>query len=349
MVSMRAVSLALDLLALSLLGFGCRPDYETEQLRITLDDDAPGGFCAGDLHHLQDEVDRIERILDMRMRRPVDLVYFTRLADCKISSEGCYFMGRHRIHTNAAAVSHELVHAVTGGCAGRRCDRFFEEGVAEALSGAVRFPRVISRPSDNLDRSSSPSIDYGTAGHFTRWLLEEQGVAKIRAMLDSRDFEEVYGESLTSAEQRWMSTAPWLYPAHAPCPHESLSFDADGGHEVLTLDCDEPDVRSGAGEGMGTCRTFEIEREGLYTYRSSASTWIERCQHEVIQEPPPIEHEAVPAAHNFNRPLQYFAPDEEHEALFRAGQHKLCVIQETKEPTMVEISLSSTATTVVRP
>ena len=343
---MRAVSLALGL-----LGLGCRPDYETEQLRITLEDDAPGGLCAGDLRHLQDEVDRIERILDMRMRKPVELIYSNtaQFVDCKNTNDGCYFPGRHRIHANEKAVSHELVHAVTRDCAGRRCDRFFDEGVAEALSGAVRFPRMVSRPSDNLGRSSSPSIDYDTAGHFTRWLLEEHGVAKIRALLDGRDFEAVYGESLTSAEQRWMSTAPWLYPAHAPCPHESLSFDADGGHDLLTLDCDEPDVRSGASEGMGTCRTFEIEREGLYTYRSSASTWIERCQHEVIQEPPPIEPEAVPAAHNFNRPLQYFAPDEEHEALFRVGQHKLCVAQETKEPTMVEISLSSTATTVVRP
>ncbi len=335
-------------LVVSMLVLGCRPDYETEQLRIRLADDAPAGFCAGDLRYLQGEVDRIESILGVRMRRTLDLVYFTGWADCKESSEGCYLPGRHRVHTIEAAVSHELVHAVMGRC-GRGCDLFFDEGIAVALSDAVEFPLVLTRPTDNLGRSSPPSIDYETAGHFTRWLLEEQGVAKVRALLDGSSFEEVYGESLASAEQRWMSTAPWLYPAHDPCPYPSLRFDDEQEPQVLPLDCDEPDVRSGAQPGLATCRTFEIEQEGLYTYLSNAPTWIERCQTEIIQEPPPIEHEAVPAAHNYNRPLQYFAPGQEHEALFRQGQHMLCVSVETREPTSVEVSLSGTATTVVRP
>lgn len=328
----------------------CGPDYETEQLRIKLGDGATRGFCAGDLQFFQGEVDRIEDALGIRMTKPLDLVYSPSLRPDSSGVEGRYIHARHRVETNANAVSHELVHAVLGRPAAKSMDWFFIEGIAEALNGThTRMPGVLTKPSENIGRSDSIYVDYPSAAHFMRWLYEERGAVGIRGLRDGRSFFDVYGESLGSAEERWWASAPWLYPAPDPCPFAPIDV-VDGAFvSSVELSCEDDDVRSGALPGLFTCRTFDIEREGLYLFSASVDSWAERCQSEIIEEPPEVEREAVPAAFDYNRPSKYLSAGEEHEVLFRAGRHMVCFGIEDDLAGVVEISVVPTETALVRP
>lgn len=328
----------------------CAPSYETEQLKITLDESLPGRLCEGDLRYLQGEVDRIEQTLGLQMHRPADVVLYRQRTDCD-SPQGCYDRRPHRVRATWASISHELVHAVARGRGPRKKNRaFFREGIAEAISDHTHFPRHLTWPSENLPISSSAGLDYETAGHFSRWLLEHHGSAGLRALLRGESFAAVYGESIEDAEQRWVAEAPWLYPHLDPCPYPPLLADADGWAEALPLDCSRDDVRAGGFVGLlETCRSFEIETPGLYWLASDLPGVLQRCQPTPVAEPPALGHDAVPASHNENGGLEGFAAGE-REVLFEAGRHYLCVTQlGTFEPSEVSVSLQPVATTLVRP
>lgn len=332
----------------ALLLASCSPDYDTQQLRIVLDDSLPGRLCEGDLQHYQGEVDRIEHALGIQMRRRLTVELYQQDTGCR-AAEACYDGTRHRVRANAATLSHELVHGVTRDGRRRKNLRFFDEGIAVALESHVRFPRRPSLPSDNVDFRRSNEIHYATAGHFTRWLLEERGSDDLRALLRGETFDDVYGEPLETAEQRWLATAPWLFPELAPCPYPQLPQSDEGWRGSIALDCELDGVRASGQVGLGACRTFDVARPGPYWLVSDLPGVMGRCQVADIVDPPPIEAEAVPARHNFNRPVEGFAAGE-REVLLSHGMHYLCVDQiGSFDPTDAEVSLEPTSTTLVRP
>ncbi|MEM7154871.1 MAG: hypothetical protein AAF799_18620 [Myxococcota bacterium] len=337
---------------IGVLGVACAPEYryETEQVRVALTDDFDAGFCAGDMQFLQNQVDRVEERLGLQMRSPVDVVLY--LGDpegCSGTAAGCYQPGRHRISSNVIAINHELVHAVTWNAKRIRGDTFFSEGIAEALESSERFPRRVSLPSENLGRLQSSNVSYPVAGHFTRWLLEEHGPAAIMSLLDGADFSAVYGESILTAEERWLETAPWFYPRIDPCPHAPLHPSEDGWHETITLDCSADDTFSYGFEQLSSCRSFDIPEEGLYLLESELPGFFSRCNPDIIQDPLEPDPDAVPVTSQVGIPIDSFLAGE-REVFFRAGPHWVCVRHVgDQESFTADLDLSPTSTTIARP
>ncbi|MEM9463700.1 MAG: hypothetical protein AAGF11_56705 [Myxococcota bacterium] len=164
---------------------------------------------------------------------------------------------------------------------------FWDEGIAVALSGRTRQGET--DVSANFDLERGESLDYPTAGHFTRWLVEERGHEGLRALARKQPLSDAYGIELVEAIQGYEDDAPWSYPSMDPCRGMALSPTGPDTWDVeVIIDCTEPSSTSRRSLGAGATRTIDIEQSGTYSLYLDGGHGVSivACQLDVIDEPP---------------------------------------------------------------
>ena len=289
--------------ALLLLGLlvGCRdlpePSYETEHLLIGTNFDTP--LCRGNLDRYERIVTTAEATLGTQVDGPIELYlwdgFFGTVPDwCPDDLSGCYRGGK--VYSSLFSAEHELVHPVVDSFAAPR--PFWSEGVAEALQ-TERTKFHASAPSDSIDAKDSDGVNYMTAGHFSRWVLETRGLDKYRELLrakgDAREaFESTYGLLFEDAEQQYIAEAPDSYGAFISCEELPLeSTNETSWSEMIDLACSEVDVFSDF-QGLYAMRIFTVVERGDYSIATTgtvAALW--RCAGEDYEIEPSFEEVEV--------------------------------------------------------
>jgi hypothetical protein len=139
-------------------------------------------------------------------------------------NRGFLEMPLHRVRENTGALLHEIVHIYAP-----NHNRFLAEGLAvylhTKLAGNPAFPdfgRDLRRLAlrdlsgieslDALHSVQTPSplgtvmeetTAYILAGLFVEFVIERYGLASFRSLYETRNYEQVYGKSLGTLEQKW--------------------------------------------------------------------------------------------------------------------------------------------------
>jgi len=133
---------------------------------------------------------------------------------------------RKIIRTHWSVLEHEIVHAVVDRFA--QPPPFWNEGIAVALDGnGTQHGTATVMQSIHVDDAAD--LDYSTAGHFVRWLLEEHDPTRIRPILDGAAFEPTYDLPFPEAAALFEDEQPFAYPPWFPCDYPLLLPDEDGG------------------------------------------------------------------------------------------------------------------------
>jgi hypothetical protein len=289
--------------------------HETEHLRIGTASD--GLLCQGSLDHYEGVVTDLEQQLGTSVPDPIEVYLWDDLrpfAESGWCTEGiaigCYADGA--VYANSLSLNHELVHAVIDTFA--TPTRFWNEGAAEALSDRTFFG--VTAPVDNLDLDF-PQLDYSTAGHFSRWLLETYGLELYRKLLRAPGtsraaFESTYNMTVEAAQDLYFAEAPHAYGALLSCDHPDLPQTDDlRWSEAIEIDCSAPDVQ-GNSQGMVAFRVLAIEERGFYELTTTADAGaIVPCFDEDLERPvlvgDPAYGDVPPASGGF--PSQFFFGD----------------------------------------
>jgi hypothetical protein len=266
--------------------------YETEHLRIGTDFDEP--LCQGNLDHLERVVTTASTSLSTQIVKPVE-VYVWDIWQwqeetqkwCSEEANGCFRDGV--VYASEASLDHELIHAVVETIADP--PSFWDEGAAEALQ-SHRTIFGHSDPTVTLEREGT-EVDYLTAGHFSRWLLETYGDELygklLRAGGSAREaFESTYEMSIEQAQAQYLEAAPYSYGARVGCeaPELPQSDDVLGWAETIEVDCSHSDVYGGS-SGMAVRRVLTIPEQGDYTITTTSQyADITRCPIEDIEIEP---------------------------------------------------------------
>ncbi len=257
-------------------------EYTTEDIAVHSDI----ARCAGDLTRWQGFVEFAQAYLGHSLSEPVELhVWQSEDFDgpryCDNDWGGCFYRPR-TIYTGDRVVEHELVHAITAQLGNR--DSFFDEGLAEALSSATTFGQFAPA----FPAGSSAEVDYASAGHFVRWLLESRGWSQLRAHLSEpggvAEFEAVFGQELEELTQEFFASANPVYPRLYE--HPIPSFDAAGDAiwaSALEFDCEREDVRA-ASNGLEVVRELTLPRSGYYAFWSSVPGEVRGRARTVIEQ-----------------------------------------------------------------
>ncbi|MEM9458028.1 MAG: hypothetical protein AAGF11_27880 [Myxococcota bacterium] len=230
-------------------------------------------LCKGDVTLIEQTIERVEERLDVRAPSPIELSIWSRYAEvsahCSEGALGCYNDGE--AHALWQAQEHEIVHAVAAPLG--TPEPLWNEGIAEALSSRTQEGQedVVSL----VGLEDSPQVDYSTAGHFVRWLLEEYGQEGVRALARGSSFEHAYGMELADASVDHKASAPWSYPHWTPCRGERLEATSENGwaHE-LHVNCDDPWSSAEYQSGPTVFRTTDIEEPGTYRALFTGATLV---------------------------------------------------------------------------
>ena len=230
-------------------------------------------LCEGDFARWEGFVDWAEVYLDAELPETLELYVwgaggFDAVELCGFEASGCYRESQGVVTSELLSVEHELVHVLTQGYTSR--DSFFAEGLAEALSGRTQLGQY----GPVFPVSGSLAVDYPSAGHFVRWLLELRGPAPLIAHMNSagevEDFEASYGESLDEMSAAFFATAPASYPALHDHAVPGFTPEGEGRwSSELDFSCAREDVR-GTALGREVLRELEIPSSGFYALWSSA-------------------------------------------------------------------------------
>lgn len=244
-------------------------------------------LCRGNIELIEQSIAHFEQELDVKVEEPFEIAIWNRYANvvdhCGEGPSGCYTNGE--IHTLWQALEHEIVHAVAAPLGWP--EPLWAEGIAEALS---------ARTSDGQDDVVSLAglqnyrqVDYATAGHFTRWLLEEYGIDGIRALARESSFEQIYERTLDDASADYEANAPWSYPHWNPCRGQRLDATAENEwvHEI-DIDCDDPWSSAESESGPTVLRTIDIEQPGTYRVHFTGVRMVSAlvCQLGTLSDPP---------------------------------------------------------------
>lgn len=271
--------------------------YETEHLKVGLNYDAQ--LCQGNLDRMELALITAETALGVQLKKPVEVYMWLdeNPGWCDETAVGCYNEGRRTIYATEGSIPHELVHAVVDRLG--RPAAFWDEGAAEAISPR-RTRRGTATPSSQLDRESL-ELSYNTAGHFSRWLIEREGVERFASMLairaDARAaFEAVYDMSFDEAEALYLAEAPDSYGAYIPCQHPELeALSPTHWSEKLAIDCSLPHNYGGVfGGAVSTFRRFTVTQRGYYEIRTdSPGGALSRCPNENVEATPSLDDTAT--------------------------------------------------------
>lgn len=288
---MRVVYLRAMVLGLATVA-GCGPEAATPSSFVTehleaepLDSQVSQVVCRGTLDNMEAQVVRVAEILHVGLPSIIHVDWGpAAVEECCGNYGGCAggLGDKGSCRRRQLLCYHELVHAVRR-INGARGMRFFEEGLAQVLSGFRPFPIIFS---GSTETSSSPAMlatipsdqftfdDYPVAGHFMSWLFTTYGGDGVAAFLNDAKsmeaetlaaaFEDHFGLSLEAAEDPWRM-APAEYHVWGETCDPAAELDWNG--TVLEfhgrLDCDEPRVlgpNSGAILTRGNC--FDLEQPG---------------------------------------------------------------------------------------
>jgi len=275
---------------LTVLGVvGCQPDQGRPVTligdRAVVTFERP--LCRGDIEMIEETLDHIEDSLDVEVVSPIEIALWSHYADvvahCSEGPAGCYINGE--VHSLWDVQEHEIVHAVAAPLG--TPEPLWAEGIAEAISGRTRQGQADVGSLVGLQ--SYREVDYGTAGHFVRWLLEDYGVEGIRALQREIAFEEVYAMELADAAADYEANAPWSYPHWNPCRGEPLpSTSGDGWEHDIDVACADPWGSAQYQSGPTVFRAVEIEASGTYSLRVTGANRVGAiaCQLETLRDRP---------------------------------------------------------------
>lgn len=245
-------------------------EYTTEHLVVHSDAER----CRGDLARWEGFAEHVETTLELPIPRTIHVYAWDREtydegAWCRLGADGC-FMKPDVVYSIIGSIEHELVHAITTDLANE--DLTFAEGLAVALAEESFFG--VEPPQFFIE--SSPEVDYATAGHFVRWLLESFGPAPLLEFMaiagaGPDDLEAIYGEDVIT---RYYDQAEPAYPRLYLHPAPALEFDGSVWTSTLVFDCEREDVR-GRSEGLVVVREWTIEEGGQYAFWASVQGKIE--------------------------------------------------------------------------
>ena len=242
--------------------------YTTADLHIHADTQR----CEGDLARWQAFVDFASAYLGVAPSTPIEVYLWDQQADfsdlpyCGGVVGGCLEAASGRVYTTDASLEHELVHALVR--AQTNTDAFFSEGLAVALAGPTAFgPYPPAFPV-----ASPAEVDYVSAGHFVRWLLEREGPAAVLAHMrgpgELGDFEARFG-SYPALVDDFYASAPDTHAAlHDPSVPTLELLDEGLWFSALELSCSASDVRGGHA-GLEIVRELTLSESGVYSLWSS--------------------------------------------------------------------------------
>ncbi len=265
--------------------------YETEKAVIGTDFDAP--LCPHDLDRIDRQIAFVEDMLGAASDEKIEIYIYSGQPPRCYGGISCYDTRRNMVRTHWGSLEHEVVHAVVARFAEPTV--FWSEGIATALDGNGTFNGVASvvdssRVDDTMD------LDYATAGHFVRWLLEEHDPMKIRPVLEGTAFESVYGMPFPDAASQFEREQPFAYPPWFPCDYPPLDgADGEWGEKV-EIGCGTPGGSSTEGGPFSVLRTVELE-PGSYEIQTQGGlgTRLLGCQTDVFEtEPAAMFHGDVP-------------------------------------------------------
>ncbi len=324
-------------------------EYSSELTRVGVD--SGESMCAGDLAFLDAHVRRIEERIGVEARPPID-IYLFRVGEtsaCQGSPFGCYKPEEDIIVSAWQFIDHELVHAVAQDVPFPSL--FWSEGAAEVfrVRGTRRNEtrRLVAE-----DLNEHRDVDYYSAGHFSRYLVEEYGWEPYRDLIHAEPFEEVYGRSDSDLVSEFVSRAPYAYPPHDPCPHPVLSAvagEVDHWNEELSFSCDSQGSTQfeggfgSAGPGAAQFRTVTLQ-SGQYelSLLGGEHVIVAGCQLAELEAPPAMPSNGdVANLAEFNQTAvgTLFASGSPHTVNLTAGTYRLQISSGTEDLATLSLDL----------
>jgi hypothetical protein len=256
-------------------------NYETSRVRLSADRDV----CAGDLELLDATILELEHLLGGSGERKHTVYLYDRVPpQCVAGVGGCYIPELDLVATQWAAVEHELVHSVFAHRYGGFSERFWSEGLAEAMSRST---------ADELRHGASmaisrPATDYTTAAHMTNWVIWERGLDVAVNLVLGVPPTLLFGEGILSLEHEYKDAAAYAYPsAVADCPGIAPAVPAIGDGrwgEAVDVSCDSPDVSAfGSFARFSIARHLRVVRGATYVIRVEGDGHV--LLHGCVSEP----------------------------------------------------------------
>ncbi|MEX1366262.1 MAG: hypothetical protein AB1Z98_24270 [Nannocystaceae bacterium] len=238
--------------------------YETEQALIGTGFGDP--LCGYDLPWIDEQIEFAEGMLDAASSDKVEIYLYGDAPEfCGHEGvSGCYNPERDIVVSAWWAVDHEIVHAVVD----RFADSppFWDEGVAEALRLHRPTVRGYVPIEDNVRVGDTSQVERFSAGHFTRWLIDNHGTAALKRVLRGTSTEDAFGGSLETLAAQYEAEAPEAYPSYAPCDYPPLrSTGPEQWSESVEVSCERPDVTRFSERKRTLLRSVELEG-GRYTF-----------------------------------------------------------------------------------
>lgn len=317
--------------SLLLVGLGgCQPGDEA--ISTEIDDRAIVSFerplCAGDIAWITRTLDHIELELDASVESPIPVFMWSRYVHvaerCGEGPAGCYTNGE--IHGLWQSLEHELVHAVDAPLG--TLEPLWDEGIAEAISGRTRDGEASIGSLVGLE--SYRDVDYGTAGHFMRWLREENGLEGVRSLARQVPFDEAFGIPLDDAIEAYDQNAPWSYPDWNTCDGELLvATEPNAWSHEIAISCEGDWSSARKSTGTSVLRTIDVEEAGMYhlTVHGVESAYAVACQLETLAEQLPDDMAGDIMSESAGlRPPTAFLGDETYEVMLQAGRLQFLLV-----------------------
>jgi hypothetical protein len=277
-------------------------------------------LCQADFLRIERAVAHAEDVLAAPIGEPIRVyLYDHGLTRCISGAAGCLIDGE--IHTLWQSIDHEIVHAVAQPLGRPRS--FWSEGMAEAISN--RTQRGSTDVEANLELTPG-SLDYHTAGHFVRWLMEEHGEQGMRPLAEGESLPSAFGVSLSEAIADYEANAPWSYPRWNPCPGDELA-PIQPNRWLTTIDasCSERGSTTNHSIGTGALRTIEILESGSYRLMIDGGVGVKviRCQTDILEIEPTSEFAGDIRREDAGlKPPSTFVSGQEHLIRLEAGKHE---------------------------
>lgn len=313
--------------------------YVTEKALIATDFDEE--VCPYQLEAIDHQIRFVEDMLQAPSDEKIRIyAYADGPPDC--DALGCYaYDDSGVIKTYWASIDHEVVHAIED----RFVDEprtFWSEGIAVALEEQGTHEGW-SLVIDNVPITDYHELDYATAGHFVRSLLENDEPKLIRRVLEGESTDVVYGRSIDAIAAEYEAEHPFAYPPWFPCDYPGLpSPEVDLWMETIDVSCDNPEGTAGENYRRSVVRSVALSA-GRYSVETigGSGTRIVGCQMDVWEDPPPVMANGdVPNQVEDSQTAVgvLFRSGEVHEIVLTDGTYKVVVAtRDLQEEVTVEL------------
>lgn len=299
--------------------------------------------CPYQLRAIDDQIRFVEDVLGAPSDEKIEIYVYSIDSDAlpRCDGLGCYDHRRDIIQTYWASIDHEVVHAV----AARFVEEprtFWSEGIAVSLEEQGTHEGW-STVMDNVTVTDYRDLDYATAGHFVRDLLETEDPTLIRRVLKGESTDAVYGRSVEALAAAYEAERPYAYPPWFPCDYPALPSIEDGRWtETIDVSCDHPEGTAGENYQRSVVRSVELAA-GTYALETigGSGTRIVGCQMDVWEEEPPMNANGdVPNQVEMSQTAVgvLFDSGQVHEIRLTEGTYKVVVATlEEREVVTVEL------------